>query len=294
MSFRLSILSFLLWLMCSCSGAHQSSFKTIYGTDKRVLISNAPVEVQKYAPAIALLSHKFKIAQSDSTQISIKSLVFGNVLQICQQERFREHLMLGDCSGFAINKNQIVTARHCIPDQKSCDDRVIIFGHQRPINNEFSPDQVFECKRIDASLEKNLGDLVLVTLNKPLPHEVPLKLPRADSNWPPVGLDLSFNAFVLGHPFGLSMIAAPLKSQFKHQTDISFGAQADVSQGASGSPLINTQSGEILGVLTGGDFDLKWNESQACNQSHICQDGECKGELFTSAQTLVKLLDARF
>lgn len=290
MSYRLSIL--ILWLMCSCSGAHQSSFQTIYGSDKRVLISDAPAELQKYAPAVALLSHKFKIDQSNSNRTYLKSFVFGDVLRMCQQERFREHLMLGDCSGFAINQNQIVTARHCIPDQKSCDERVIIFGHQQPKNQEFSTEQLYECKKIDASLEKDSGDLVLVTLNKPLTGTVPFKRPQAPSNI--ISVNLDSRPFVLGHPFGVSMIAAPLESIAKFENNISFRAQADVSQGSSGSPLFDSQSGEILGVLTGGEFDLDWNESQACNESHICQDGECKGELFTSGQTLLKLLDGRF
>lgn len=193
--------------------------------------------------------------------------------------------MLGDCTGFAIGDSHLISARHCIPTQKSCDERVIVFGHINENQFSFPSESVFRCKRIIQAAEKNFGDLVLIELDRKLsaiPAAFSLRQTGQSSEQRPTDRAL----YVAGHPFGASLTVSPLETHLNAvDTFFSMGA-ADVAQGTSGSPLFDPSSGEVFGVLTGGEKDLEWDVTRNCNKTRVCYSDECRGEQFSSPGNL--------
>lgn len=279
-------------LLSACSATVPAQSKTIYGSDSRLPVQLAPQAIRDFAPAIALLSHTFKVKSADEKMVSFKTHILGDVFQFCSDEPIREKTMTGDCSGFAVNANQLVTARHCIPDQKSCDGRLFIFSHQSNSTADFSIQNIYRCAKIESVLEREQGDLVTVSLDRSLSLSSGFKYPVIGSEEPSLNDKQKFtDAFVLGHPFGTALTAAPIESVALDTDDVFFRARADVSQGSSGSPVLSPSTGEILGVLTGGEIDLQWDSLSSCNRERICDTAECSGERFTKTSAVRKLLN---
>ncbi|MEN9808449.1 MAG: hypothetical protein RLZZ488_16 [Pseudomonadota bacterium] len=278
-------------LLSACSATVPAQSKTIYGSDSRLPVQLAPQAIRDLAPAIALLTHTFKIQSADNKNVTLRTHILGDVFQFCSDEPMREKIMTGDCSGFAVNANQLVTARHCIPDQKSCDGRLFIFSQQNDSGTSISVQEMYRCAKIDSFLERENGDLVTVTLDRSLAMPSHFKFPVIAGDTLPSNDEQQFgDAFVLGHPFGTTLTAAPIESTAFDVDNVYFRARADVSQGSSGSPVLSRTTGEILGVLTGGEIDLQWDSASSCNRERVCETHECSGERFTSAPALRKLL----
>lgn len=278
-------------MLVSCANPQPSTLKAIYGEDQRVFADSAPELIKPYLPVIALLTKRRNLTQQTQDTSTFRSHTLGHVLQLCSNDMFYDQLMLGDCSGFAIDEQHLITARHCIADQKSCDDRLFIFDAKANHLNVFPNRNIRTCKRIVKALEREQGDLVLIELNAPIVLSADTRFPNLNNSRS--AAEPSGRAFVLGHPFGSILTATPLESPQRAEDAFFSRAKADVSQGSSGSPLIDESTGEIHGVLTGGEYDLVWDSNQGCNQNRTCTSNECQGERFSRAEAVRNLLKQR-
>lgn len=289
------LLIFCSWMpeACSSKEAH-SGIRTIYNSDNRIPVFGSNANLSLYSSQVAMLSHQYSVQSSSPSEVSFKQRRLGDVLQLCSNEPFREQWMLGDCTGFSLDGRNLVTARHCIPDEASCKSRLFVFGRTNPSEFSFSNSQLRSCKKIVAALEKEEGDLVLVELDRPLENFSGILQPASDqasdlanANTAPNGL------FTIGHPFGIAQTASPIESSFQLLDNISMNARADVAQGMSGAPVVELQKGLVHGVLVGGDVDLEWNEAESCNRSKNCSGEACSGERFANPAVIQKLLNSR-
>jgi hypothetical protein len=279
---------------CSSKGTH-SRFHTIYKDDNRIPVHGSSSNLSVYSSQVAMLSHQYSVQSSSPSEFSFKQRRLGDVLQLCSNEAFREQWMLGDCTGFSLDGKNLVTARHCIPDEASCNSRLFVFGRANPSEFSFSTSQLRSCKNIIAALEKEEGDLVLVELDRPLENFSGILKPASDqaidlanANTAPNGL------FTIGHPFGIAQTASPIETAFQALNNIFMSARADVAQGMSGAPVIDVQKSKVQGVLVGGEVDLEWNEAESCNRSKNCSGDNCSGERFANPAAIQKLLSSVF
>lgn len=285
MSLRPVLLPALLAVTTSCGNPVPSRTRAVYGSDNRTGIARAAQNLAPYASAVALVSRRYQIINTTNGAFFLKAVKQREALQMCADEPFGEEFMLGDCTGFAVGADRLVTARHCIPDQKSCDGRLFIFGHTAAENNSFSEKQVYNCSKIISATEKDAGDLVVVGLDRPVESSAGIKFLRPADQLRQDPMNLP-QLYVLGHPFGGSLTAAPLESNLTHEDKYYLRGNADVSQGNSGSPLFDPETGLLYGVLTGGGRDLEWDDERGCNKTHICRNNDCKGEQFSAATNL--------
>lgn len=289
MTLPLSLLS-LFTLSCSQS---QSELKTIYNIDSRAAVDalTAP-ELLTFVDSVAIIVQTFRIKMSEQGTSVITSNSAGNILGLCIEEKFRDDLMLGECSGFLISDQLLVTAGHCIKTDSDCSQKSFIFGHTSSQQAEFSTSEIYKCSRVVNRLQKDLGDLVLVELDRPVISREGTRRFKAPELEDPLSEKYSKLSEIvsMGHPLGTRMKAAPLEKLFTPDSDHFFRAHLDVAQGASGSPLFNQTTGVVHGVLVGGSNDFTWDKKANCARSHICTDDSCEGEVFASSLSIGNLL----
>lgn len=295
MNFQVRLFFLLLthiYFFASACSQSRSQIKTIYNSDSRSTVDSiSDPKVLAFSGSVALISQKLRISKSVDKNLTFRTNTVGNILGLCSSERFRDDLLLGDCSGFLISDQLLVTAGHCIKNDSDCAEKIFIFGHTEVQRSQFSSNEIYSCSRIVNSVNKDAGDLVLVELDRAVesrPGTHRFKIPNAES---PQFSEDSSNLMSLGHPLGTSMKQTPLEKLFPQTEHSFFKAQMDVVQGASGSPLFNPNSGVVHGVLVGGSKDFEWDESNSCAKSHVCDDDSCSGEIFASIASLRNLVN---
>jgi hypothetical protein len=264
-----------------------AKLQTVYNSDSRQAVSEQNAFLGPFSSSVALLTRSFRIQKVDELKFHISAPKFGDFFGLCSTEAFYNEPVLGDCTGFLVSDQLLVTAGHCISNEKECDSRVFIFNHFNPDLETFHSSQVHTCRRIVSSLPKSAGDLVLVELDRAVklhPESKPFLLSKEEisSTRPDV-------LMTLGHPSGLSLKAAPFEGQTGSGDQIYFFGMADVSGGSSGSPLFDPQTGRVHGVLVGGENDFVWDTSASCSRSRVCTSSTCVGERFATQDALAQL-----
>lgn len=267
----------------------EQPFLVIYGTDDRGEAcqncssdqAHPDQRLQELAGSVAVLIRPNVIYQeyegefirlfSYSLDERIKAL-YGAPL--CEEERFVSQPAPGFCSGFLIDAQTLLTAKHCVPDQAACDNTRIIFNYQ--IGLDGGPDtilseDIFSCESVQAASD---SDFALVTLDRPSSNP-PLSINPVDTLFQ--GDELA----VIGHPNGLPKKIASNGALLQSKTgDAYFIASLDAFAGSSGSPVFDLISYEVVGMLVGGEQDYLLNDD-ACYEVKLCRPdgGDCSGEL---------------
>lgn len=255
--------------------------KVIYGNDDRY-------EVDEYGDqefiekarsvAIRIQSKRLKTDPSDSSIINFPQKKLKNTLsQICGTERFVEEVSAGDCSGFLIAPNKLVTAGHCMTSETECTANKWVFDFKEG-TTQFQKNNVYSCKKIIAQKfvydEKEVSDYAVIELDRKVEDRAPLthrKLGRVNLGTP---------LLVIGHPLGLSMKitdgakVSRMNNEERERKFHSwllrenyFTANLDAYGGNSGAPVFNKNTGKVEGILVQGADDFVFNNDKKCLES---------------------------
>lgn len=283
----------ILALLISSSSLLANS---IYGSDDRLDYYELRSDDLKSltSSVAARISANDVIIKNNSYKL--KSHQYGQRHMLCEDEKFYNQITIGDCTGFLIDKDIIVTAGHCIQSKQDCKNSYWLFDHKmknKDSNLTTGPtDNLFRCKKIkykqmtyNSSSSKGADiDFAIIQLDRITKRE-PLKL----------ALDKAMESdeiFVMGHPKGLPLkIAANSKVQsLSHNT---FYANLDTYSGNSGSPVFNQKTLEVVGILSAGkmDFSAKREYGQEqCQFSTIYRDDPSTGETVNYIQNIFNYL----
>ena len=177
--------------------------------------------------------------------------------------------MLSSCTGFLVAPDLILTAGHCIKDKTDCLKNMWILDYDKS-QSTFSKDKIVYCKEIVDS--NATSDYALLRLTKSISDRAPLKIRRTGK----VNPEADF--FVIGHPLGLPKIStdqAILRGNLLNKT---FTINSDTYSGNSGSPVIDSKTSLVEGVLIKGDQDFEMDFVSLCQRSVHCDENSCKGE----------------
>lgn len=201
------------------------------------------------------------------------------VFRLCDEERFKDEPVASFCSGFAIDKDLFVTAGHCIKNEK-VDDLVIVYGYAvntaGSVNLTIQASDVYQPVKVVARElnEATQNDFCLLKIKGRFQPERIAKIRRegkiADNE----------DVHVIGYPCGLPMKVTPNGKVFNNSISNYFVTNLDTYGGNSGSPVFNSKTHVVEGILVRGNKDFQTVTLNNCRRSFPCPHdiGSCRGE----------------
>lgn len=266
--------------------------KGIYGPDNRTLVidhEEASLMKKKLAKSVFAQIPKWRITEENDEMISIASKSLASGLNFCPEEKFSELPIVSSCTAFLVGPDLLLTAGHCLKDN-ACQNNYWVLdyddasGFIGPKGNvTFNKEHVYSCSRILSAQDNPKLDYGLIKLSRVVQGRTPFDIRRS-------GKVRSSNSLtVIGHPLGLPKIIADNANVLKNSLSNTFTADTDTFSGNSGSPIINSKTFMVEGILIRGDEDFKMDLDLGCNRSFICLKDDCTGE--TVQRTAVLPLD---
>jgi len=232
-----------------------------------------------------------------STKLLGVSLSKSQKLALCPDELFNTQITVGQCSGFLVSDNHIVTAGHCILSQADCDNMSWVFDYELKYAEDLDytvvpSKNIFQCKKIISqhvnfdSLRDQL-DFALIQLDHPVINRRPLtvRLEGKIENNAPLA--------VIGHPDGMPKKFADGAKVMENDDEVFFSTNLDTFHVNSGSPVFNFETGVVEGILVRGALDYVFDAASNCSRVNTifngCKDKSCALEDVTRISQVEKL-----
>lgn len=251
-----------------------SSDKILYGEDDRVEADSFyAYEYWSQKDAVAGMVEKDRLWEYKGylnfEYISLETLgVQGSA-------SFLKQPLLPTCSGFLITDELLVTASHCIKDQKDCDSHYWFFDYSldKARDFRFKKEDAFSCKEIVKTkfLPKEGIDFTVIRLDKKVLDREPLKFRSSGK----VSNDQEL--VMIGHPLGLPKKVTKNGYVWHNDSTHFFSANLDAYSGNSGSPVLNAQTKEVEGILVRGSQDFE-DQDDGTMTVNICVEGDRREE----------------
>lgn len=255
-----------------------NELEVIYGDDDRRDLFDSDVSPRMFeaAQATAALVHREQITTAESGTCKLPDVTYGDSMNLCQEEPFREQPNPAFCSGFLVGPDVFVTAGHCITNETDCQGTAMVFGfgytsRDKDILN--LPEQdVYFCKEIISRKQddNNESDYAVVRLDRAVAGRTPLAFRKQGK--------ISANAqiTVIGHPSGLPTKVSGGAKVRRNDNPVFFVANLDTYGGNSGSAVVDSATGLVEGILVRGDNDFVTDGD--CRKSNRCLNDACRGE----------------
>ncbi len=282
-SLRLHIFfTFVLFMMAAQAHLDIHS-KGLYGENNRRLISELSgneFSIQRsLARSVLAQVPKWRINSEDKETITIKTKSLRKGMNFCADELFADLPLVSSCSAFLVGPNLILTAAHCVKNEEECKDNYWVLDYDDDLG--FSPstgvvklkrENIVSCSQLLSISENPKLDYALIQINRTLSDRSPLKLRRRGV------LSKNDSLEVIGHPMGLPKIFTDQARVIDNSLPTSFLSNADTFTGNSGSPVINSRTHLVEGILIRGGRDLFMDLDLGCNRFYQCIGDECIGE----------------
>lgn len=262
--------------------------KVIYGNDDRAdiyqCVDNLLTSLSKSTAA--------QIPNELLKPVGNKMILSGPLLSetgVCKSERFANQLTSADCSGFLIGSDILVTAGHCVENLSVCKNNFWIFDYanqnQESTSFTFTKNQIFRCTQIIAHAfgSENKSDYSILRLDREVTGRIPLKYRMSGK------IDNHASLAVIGHPSGLPTKITTSVDIRDNSNNYFFTTNSDTYTGSSGSAVVNTQTGEVEGILIRGDIDFIQAEGQSCRISKVNSNNCGRGEDVMRINAIAKL-----
>ena len=286
---KLSVSAVLIMLSVSAN-AKGINPKVVYQEDDRIEVEDAPAALQALAAGTVTQIKTSNLVAEGESSFKYKSAKISSTMNLCSDERFSDQPNPGNCSGFLVAPDLVVTAGHCIylrgneNGELGCSDYSYVFDfHTGKIEDGLiSKEKVYNCKKVlNIALDgASKRDFALIQLDRPVTDREPLKI-RSEGK-----IDEKAPLVVIGAPSGLPTKIAGGAVVQGNDNDVYFRANLDTFGGNSGSAVFNADTGEVEGILVRGATDYVMDWSRFCRAVNKCDDisdanFSCMGEEVT-------------
>lgn len=306
---------FLLPIFCafSCGKSSPSKLNVVYGDDDRYEIfeigdldnpnNNDPKSVersrlhQQLSKSVAVLVANVDIdKRCDPNYARLLGGPLSEYINLCKDVRFRDQPSVGFCTAFLVAPDIMVTAAHCIHTSRitpdPCRSISAVFDFSYDNQDGFSKDvgfisknNIYKCDKI-ISIDKD-QDYALFRVERAVSDRSPLSVRKQGHAL--IGTAVS----VIGHPNGIPQKVTLNGHILMNLDDSHFYASVDTNEGNSGSPVFNSKTGLVEGILIGGHDDWQLTE-EGCFASFVCDevstDYGCFGEAITRSSSFSSLI----
>ena len=278
--------------LCLSPMVQAATPKVIYGDDNRVFAEDSNNETYKKwaaSTAVQILAKDIEVLKEGESYRVNPGKLQDSFANVCADEDFSQVANAGNCSGFLVGDDLLVTAGHCMASQEACDNAKWAFNYQNDVisasDNVLDAKDVYSCKTIINqelnSFSKN--DFALIQLDRKVEGREPLKV-RTQGK-----VELGTELVVIGHPSGLPTIIADGAWVRSNDHDFFFKANTDTFGGNSGSAVFNAETGVVEGILVRGEKDYEYDAAAGCNRPKLCENDECRGEDITRITVIPEL-----
>jgi len=266
--------------------ARPSGPQVVYGEDDRLDYYAAPPALQHAADAVCVLVERDELIVNGDGTVTLQTVPYASSFTppLCDDERFRSQPTLGECTGFLISPDLVVTAGHCIAEAGDLGDVAFVFGFavtdpsqpaptSLPASNVYYPTAIVGHSFHDAP---DFSDYTVVRLDRPVAGRDPLTIRRTGT--PPLGERVT----LIGYPYGLPLKVAS-GAEVKRVTPTFFEANTDSYVGNSGSPVVDSTSLVVEGLLYFGKSDYTIDTTENCTRTRVLPDdfGSYEGSIMT-------------
>jgi V8-like Glu-specific endopeptidase len=266
--------------------------KVIYGEDDRVLVENSDNDLYKklaHSTAVQIKNDKLTFNKEAGTYTVNPEKLRESFMNVCEDERYADVINAGNCSGFLVGEDLLVTAGHCMRSKFDCENAKWAFNYQNnsleASGNELNASEVYSCAEIVnqslSTVSKN--DFALVKLDRKVEGREVLKF-RTEGR-----IKIGEPLVVIGHPSGLPTVVADGAFVRTEDNDFFFKANLDTFGGNSGSAVFNANTGTVEGILVRGERDYIYDQEAKCNRVYECEDDGCRGEDVTRITVIPEL-----
>lgn len=242
-----------LVLAAAAGPAHAGSvsLKAIYGSDDRKEVASLRARWVSDARATVALVQRSRLENLNNGFSRLPQDPLGATYRLCPDQRFRPQPTAAFCSGVLVANDTVVTAGHCV-DAGSLAGTRFVFGY-RTVHGKsrttIRNTEIYSGKRVSVSISEPGGrDFAIVELDRPVTGVTPARLKR--SGRAPSGRPIH----VIGHPSGLPAKVAS-GAEVGRVLPTRFLSDLDTFEGNSGSPVFDSATHEVLGILVDGQAD---------------------------------------
>ncbi len=289
---KLSVSAMLVMLSVSANAKGMAGPKVIYQEDDRIEVEEASATLQTLAAGTVtqIKTSNLVALTDDEANFKFSARNLSSSMSVCKEERFSDQPNPGNCSGFLVAPDLVVTAGHCIylrgqeNGEIGCSDYSYVFDfHKGKIEDGLiSKEKVYSCKKVlNIKLDgSNKQDFALIQLDRPVTDRAPVKF-RTEGK-----VEAGAPLVVIGAPSGLPTKIAGGAVVNDNENEVYFEANLDTFGGNSGSAVFNADTGEVEGILVRGATDYVMDWSRFCRVVNKC-DGidnsgfRCMGEEVT-------------
>lgn len=311
----LGILFLALVILSACAGAAtpeapaepvqpEEQYPVLYGQDSRTeVFQHTDSKLKAMAASVGIFVRSEQV-QTTGSSVTLEGYTLNEMSEMgwlvrdanvpmCSGELFTSQIATGFCTGFLVKDDILVTAGHCL-QKAPCSDTSIIFDYQMESSNSLAAltkENVFQCAKVITqevpSQENQYLDYAIIKLDRST-GRAGLSYASEDT------LQALDDVAVLGYPSGLPEKIA--SNAFVLSNDVNlpfFVANLDTFGSNSGSPVINTDTYQVEGILVRGTTDYVLSADGFCVQVNRCPENggaNCGGENATKMALLAESL----
>lgn len=250
--------------------------QVIYGTDDRkdLYEINDPQIIEQVESTMTFTIRGLINPRSDG-DFDVAPTTVGESLNLCPGTKFEDQSSIGACSATLVSPKHVLTAGHCMPDQKRCDEIYLMTGFHKYAANDYMKiapaKDVYRCKTLLVRKQDDNLDFALIELDREVKDRKPAILGISEK------VKLGQSVRLIGYPDGIpSKVVSGAKVRASYTKK--FVSNVDAFKGNSGSAIFSEATGAMIGVLFAGNHDYIYNNRRDCRELNVCGNNQCRGE----------------